>query len=142
MTDKDEDIRAVLEQAMTMIALQGQELEAQRRLLGNALELQRQQADELENVSAQIGNLERMLHESDEGLSEALIVLANMRAGVDRVSRATSQTVSQLAEIGYSPDVTDSVKGLSSAVTDLADTELLDAHEAYLRDLRKRLGKG
>ena len=39
MTAKEEDTRAVLEQAMSMIALQAQELDAQRRLLANALEL-------------------------------------------------------------------------------------------------------
>lgn len=141
MGEEKDDTKAVLERAMEMIRVQGSEIDAQRSALDNALDLQRGQVEELTRLTAEVEQLEKLLHESDEGLSEALIVLASMREGLKKVNAVTTQTVSRLTDVGYSPDFTESVKTLSTAVSDVSDEELLDEHEAYLKSLRQRLSR-
>lgn len=138
---EDGETKIVLARAMEIIGQQAAEIEAQKSALDATLDLQKAQISDIARMSEEVDRLEKLLHVSDEGLSEALIVLASMREGLKKVNMATTATVNKLSEIGYSPDFTESVKGLTTAVTSVSDEEMLNVHEDYLRDLRRRLMK-
>lgn len=138
-TDRGQDAKPVLAEALTLIEAHARQVETMRRSIEAATDHQQRQAEIIAEMTRQIAQLEALLRESGEGLSEALSVLAALRAGLEQVNRATTATVTRLIDSGGGPDLTQSVKALTDAVTRTADNDLLEGHEKYLMSLREKL---
>ncbi len=139
MTEQIDDVKQTLSRAMDLIGAQNAEIDMYKSALDMATSIQQEQQAELEQLQDQISELQRLLHVSDEGLSEALIVLSNIRAGLKKVNDATNRTVQSLNDAATSVQATDTLKTLANVVEDAESEEMLDEHEKYLKELRERL---
>ena len=136
MDQPDSDIKQTLANAMDLIGAQNAEIEMYKSALETASMMQSDQREELAALQDKISDLEKLLHVSDEGLSEALIVLASIREGLIKVNEASTKTIQSLQEPSSA-----SIQDVSSMPdTDASDDDvMLDEHEKYLRELRARL---
>ncbi len=134
MSQNEDDIKATLAKAMDLIGAQNAEIEMYKSALETASMIQTDQQTELATLQDRIAELEKLLHVSDEGLSEALIVLASIREGLIKVNEASNQTIKSLQDV---PTDTSDSTAVPPKMSE--DDLMLDEHERYLRDLRDRL---
>jgi hypothetical protein len=135
------DERNALAKAAALIEAQALEIKANAAAMADALLVQEALQREIADLETKVETLEGLLHTTDEGLSEALIVVGAMRDGLRRVAEAAEKTVAGLAEEAAAEGVAERLKAMTETVSETRDDELFDAHERYLRDLRARLGK-
>lgn len=140
MTVGDQNPREMLKSARDLIEIQNKELSVLRDAVAEMSAFADAQAVAAQEAEDRAEELEKLLQQSDEGLSEALIVLSAMREGLKKINAAANATISKFSDIGYSSDVTKDVADLSNALSETDDNELLTEHEAYLKALRERIG--
>jgi hypothetical protein len=136
---QNESDQATLSAAARLLELQSEENSALRDALQQVGATAQKQASEIQSLFAQMEALESLLMRSDTGLSEALTFLAAMRDGLSKISAATDRTIASFTEIGYASGLAKDVAALSNAVSETENTELLDAHEKYLRELKAKI---
>lgn len=130
----------MLRAALDLIEIQNKELEQLRDAIAEMSSFADAQAVAAQEAEDKAAHLEKLLHQSDEGLSEALIVLSAMREGLAKINAAANATITKFSDIGYPTDVTKDVAQLSNALSETGDNELLTEHESYLKSLRQRIG--
>ena len=135
------DQRDALSGAMQLIESQAHEIQSYKDASEFSLEIQEAMQIELSEMEEKISTLETLLHQTDEGLSEALIVLGAMRDGLQRVNEAAEKTVKSLNVPHAAPSLSENLETLSKTVSETKDDEMFAVHEDYLKDLRKKLGK-
>lgn len=135
------DQRDALSSAMQLIEAQAHEIQSFKDASEFSLGIQTAMQSELVELEEKVSTLESLLHQTDEGLSEALIVLGAMRDGLHRVNEATEKTVSSLNAANAAPELSETLETLSKTVAETKDDEMLSVHEDYLKELRKKLGK-
>jgi len=140
MTADDQNSREMLRAALDLIEIQNTELAQLRDAVAEISTFADAQAVAAQEAEDRAAHLEQLLHQSDEGLSEALIVLAAMRQGLAKINAAANATITKFSDIGYPMDVTQDVAKLSNAVSETDDNEMLTEHEKYLKALRDRIG--
>jgi len=140
MTADDQNPREMLRAALDLIEIQNTELVQLRDAVAEISTFADAQAVAAQEAEDRAAHLEQLLHQSDEGLSEALIVLAAMRQGLAKINAAANATITKFSDIGYPMDVTQDVAKLSNAVSETDDNEMLTEHEKYLKALRDRIG--
>ena len=140
MTADDQNPREMLRAALDLIEIQNTELVQLRDAVAEISTFADAQAVAAQEAEDRAAHLEQLLHQSDEGLSEALIVLAATRQGLAKINAAANATITKFSDIGYPMDVTQDVAKLSNAVSETDDNEMLTEHEKYLKALRDRIG--
>lgn len=130
----------MLQSALDLIEMLNDEVTTLRAAMADAKAFSEAQAAAVADAEAKADQLAKLLHQSDEGLSEALIVLAAMRAGLGKISEAANAAIAKFTDVGFASGVTQDVAKLSNALASANDKVLLEAHESYLRDLRNRIG--
>ena len=140
MTADDQNSREMLRAALDLIEIQNTELAQLRDAVAEISTFADAQAVAAQEAEDRAAHLEQLLHQSNEGLSEALIVLAAMRQGLAKINAAANATITKFSDIGYPMDVTQDVAKLSNAVSETDDNEMLTEHEKYLKALRDRIG--
>ncbi len=140
MTANEQNSREMLRSALELIEIQNDELLQLRDAVAEISSFANAQAVATQEAEDKAAHLENLLHQSDEGLSEALIVLSAIREGLAKINAAAKATITKFSDIGYPTDVTQDVAKLSTALTETDDNDLLSEHEAYLKTLRERIG--
>lgn len=132
LTSELEDLRSRLKSA------EAETLEAQQKIDEMTA---KETALEMQTIllNAQIGDLERLINDSDEQLSEDMTVMKAVRDAITKLKETSEITMGQASLTSSRVQMADNMYELASRAKFNAEVEILDELERKIASLRARL---
>jgi chromosome segregation ATPase len=132
LTSELEDLRSRLKSA------EAETLEAQQKIDEMTA---KETALEMQTIllNAQIGDLERLINDSDEQLSEDMTVMKAVRDAISKLKETSEITMGQASLTSSRVQMADNMYELASRAKFNAEVEILDELERKIASLRARL---
>ena len=96
--DQDESSKTqLLQSALALIEMQNKEIARLRENLQNMTDISKGHLDDTREASDKTTEIAELLQQSNEGLSQALIVLSSLKNNINRIDQAAKNAIQKAA---------------------------------------------